>query len=39
VLAPALGAAALQWSPALGFPVLLLGVALLGVWLLRRPPG
>jgi MFS family permease len=37
VLAPALGAAALQWSPALGFPVLLLGVAAMGVWLLRRP--
>lgn len=36
VLAPALGAAALQWSPALGFPALLVGVAALGVWLLRR---
>ncbi|MBX3611194.1 MAG: MFS transporter [Hydrogenophaga sp.] len=36
VLAPALGAAALQWSPVLGFPALLLGVAALGVWLLRR---
>ena len=39
VLAPVLGAAALQWSPVLGFPVLLLGVAALGVWLLRREPG
>lgn len=38
VLAPALGAAALQWSPALGFPALLLAAAVLGVWLLRRPP-
>ena len=37
VLAPALGAAALQWSPVLGFPALLVGVAALGVWLLRRP--
>ncbi|HSX93541.1 MAG TPA: MFS transporter [Hydrogenophaga sp.] len=36
VLAPALGAAALQWSPALGFPALLVGVAAVGVWLLRR---
>lgn len=36
VLAPVLGAAALQWAPLLGFPVLLLGVAALGVWLLRR---
>lgn len=36
VLAPALGAAALQWSPALGFPALLVGVAAMGVWLLRR---
>lgn len=38
VLAPALGAAALQWSPTLGFPVLLVGVAVLGVFLLRRQP-
>ncbi|MBN9371776.1 MAG: hypothetical protein ABS53_07245 [Hydrogenophaga sp. SCN 70-13] len=38
VLAPALGAAALQWSPTLGFPALLVGVALLGVFLLRRQP-
>lgn len=38
VLAPALGAAAMQWAPVLGFPVLLLIVAGGGVWLLRRPP-
>jgi MFS family permease len=40
VLAPALGAAALQWAPTLGFPLLLVSVALLGWWLLRRavPP-
>ena len=40
VLAPALGAAALQWAPTLGFPALLLLVAGLGWWLLRRavPP-
>jgi MFS family permease len=38
VLAPALGAAALQWAPVLGFPVLLLVVAGGGTWLLRRPP-
>ncbi len=37
VLAPALGAAALQWAPTLGFPALLLSVAGLGWWLLRRP--
>jgi MFS family permease len=37
VLAPALGAAALQWSPALGFPALLIGVAAVGCWLLWRP--
>jgi MFS family permease len=36
VLAPALGAAALQWSPLLGFPALLIGVAALGCWLLWR---
>ncbi|MEX1166303.1 MAG: MFS transporter, partial [Hydrogenophaga sp.] len=34
VLAPALGAAALQWSPALGFPGLLVFVAGTGCWLL-----
>jgi hypothetical protein len=39
VLAPALGAAALQWAPAVGFPALLLAVAALGVWLLREPAG
>jgi len=38
VLAPALGAAALQWVPALGFPLLLLAAAALGCWLLRQPP-
>ncbi len=36
VLAPALGAAALQWAPTVGFPLLLISVALLGWWLLRR---
>ncbi len=36
VLAPALGAAALQWAPTIGFPVLLLAVAGGGWWLLRR---
>src|SRR5690606_567334 len=36
VLAPALGAAALQWSPAAGFPALLLLVASGGCWLLWR---
>lgn len=36
VLAPALGAAALQWAPVLGFPALLLMVAGPGWWLLRR---
>ena len=36
VLAPALGAAALQWAPTVGFPVLLVSVAGLGWWLLRR---
>lgn len=36
VLAPALGAAALQWSPAVGFPGLLLLVACGGCWLLWR---
>ncbi|MBU7575912.1 MAG: MFS transporter [Hydrogenophaga sp.] len=36
VLAPALGAAALQWAPTLGFPALLLSVAGVGWWLLRR---
>ncbi len=38
VLAPALGAAALQWAPTVGFPVLLVSVAGLGWWLLRRAP-
>jgi MFS family permease len=38
VLAPALGAAALQWSPAVGFPGLLLLVASIGCWLLWRRP-
>ena len=36
VLAPALGAAAMQWTPALGFPLLLSGVAATGWWILRR---
>jgi MFS family permease len=36
VLAPALGAAALQWSPRLGFPVLLLAVAVAGLAMLLR---
>ena len=36
VLAPALGAAALQWAPTIGFPALLLAVAGMGWWLLRR---
>lgn len=35
VLAPALGAAALQWAPVLGFPALLLAVAVPACWLLR----
>jgi hypothetical protein len=35
VLAPALGAAALQWAPTLGFPVLLLIVAGAGFARLR----
>ncbi|MCW5655116.1 MFS transporter [Hydrogenophaga sp.] len=35
VLAPAWGAAALQWAPAVGFPALLVGIAGLGCWLLR----
>ncbi|TNF61717.1 MAG: MFS transporter [Burkholderiales bacterium] len=39
VLAPALGALALQWSPAVGFPALLVFTALLGVWLLRDRAG
>ncbi len=36
VLAPALGGAALQWSPVLGFPALLAVVAAIGVWMLSR---
>ena len=36
VLAPALGAAALQWSPRLGFPALLVGVAAMGLAMLLR---
>jgi hypothetical protein len=39
VLAPALGAAALQWAPVLGFPLLLLAVAAPGWWWLRRARG
>lgn len=36
VLAPALGAAMLDWAPVLGFPALLLAVAGPGWWLLRK---
>ncbi len=36
VLAPALGAAMLQWAPVFGFPALLLAVAGPGWWLLRQ---
>lgn len=36
VLAPALGAAAMQWTPAVGFPLLLSGVAAIGWWILLR---
>lgn len=36
VLAPALGAAMLDWAPVIGFPALLLAVAGPGWWLLRR---
>jgi MFS family permease len=36
VLAPALGAAMLDWAPVLGFPALLLAVAGPGWWLLHR---
>jgi predicted MFS family arabinose efflux permease len=32
MLAPAAGAAMLQWAPTLGFPALLLAVAALGLW-------
>ena len=32
MLAPAAGGLMLQWSPGLGFPALLLGVAALGLW-------
>ena len=35
-LAPALGAAMLDWAPVVGFPLLLLAVAGPGWWLLRR---
>lgn len=35
-LAPALGAAMLDWAPVVGFPALLLAVAGPGWWLLRR---
>ncbi len=35
-LAPALGAAMLDWAPVIGFPVLLLAVAGPGWWLLRK---
>lgn len=35
-LAPALGAAMLDWAPVIGFPALLLAVAGPGWWLLRR---
>ena len=38
VVAPAIGAAALQWSPMLGFPTLLVLVAGAGSWLLWRRP-
>jgi MFS family permease len=36
VLAPALGAAALQWAPVYGFPALLIVIASLGLWRLVR---
>jgi MFS family permease len=36
VLAPALGAAMLDWAPVVGFPALLLAVAGPGWWLLRQ---
>lgn len=36
MLAPSSGAAALQWSPQLGFPALLTAVAATGLWLLMR---
>jgi MFS family permease len=36
MLAPALGGAALQWAPALGFPLLLAGVAAAGLVVLLR---
>ena len=32
MLAPAAGGLMLQWTPGLGFPALLLGVATLGLW-------
>jgi hypothetical protein len=37
MLAPAAGAAMLQWAPVLGFPALLLAVAGLGLWRLPAP--
>ena len=36
VLAPALGAAALQWAPVFGFPALLIVIASAGLWRLMR---
>jgi hypothetical protein len=39
VLAPALGAAMLDWAPVIGFPALLLAVAGPGWWMLRRERG
>lgn len=36
VLAPSLGAAALQWAPRVGFPALLVTVAALGLVMLLR---
>jgi MFS family permease len=36
VLAPALGASALQWAPVFGFPALLIVIASAGLWRLMR---
>ena len=36
MLAPAAGGAMLQWAPVLGFPALLVAVALLGLWPVAR---